>query len=219
MDSEQEARDYDAMDHRDVNESFCADLLAVRPRPRQVLDAGTGTALIAIELCRRAPGARVVAIDLAMHMLAQARRNVESAGMAERIRLAETDAKATGLAAGEFDAVMSNSLAHHVPHPPALFAELWRLVSGGGLLFVRDLARPENAAQVDALAARYAPALAGVSQETAAMHARQRALFMASLHAALTPDEVRAMVASLGIPGEAVRTTSDRHWTLAHVRS
>ncbi len=220
MDSEQEARDYDAMDHADVNASFCVDLLAVRPRPHVVLDAGTGTALIAIELCRRTPEARVEAIDLAEHMLAQATRNVDQAGMARRIGLAKMDAKATRWPAGAFDTVFSNSLAHHVPDPLALFAELWRLVAAGGVLFVRDLARPDDVASVEALAERYAP-LRGLDAPSgvAPMHARQRALFVASLHAALTADEVRAMVVPLGIPAGAVRMTSDRHWTLAHVRA
>jgi SAM-dependent methyltransferase len=190
MDSEQEARDYDAMDHGDVNASFCVDLLAIRPRPRVVLDAGTGTALIAIELCRRTPEARIEAIDLGDHMLARATRNVERAGMGGRIGVAKMDAKATRWPAGAFDTVLSNSLAHHVPDPRALFAEQYAPLP-----------------DVDA------------SSEVGARHARQRALFVASLHAALTADEVRAMVAPLGIPAGAVRMTSDRHWTLSHVRS
>jgi ubiquinone/menaquinone biosynthesis C-methylase UbiE len=223
MDSEAEARDYDAMDHGQVNASFCADLLAVCPRPGLVLDAGAGTGLIAIELCRRSPKATVDAIDLAEPMLARAARNVRTAGMEGRIRLARVDARAAGWRAGTFDAVISNSLAHHMAEPGALFAEMWRLVADGGVLFARDLTRPDDAARVEDLADRYAPAPpSGPSRaddEARAIHARQRALLVASLRAALTPDEVRAMVAPLGIPGEAVRVTSDRHWTLAHVRT
>ncbi len=146
MDSEQEARDYDAMDHGDVNANFCVDLLALRPRPRSVLDAGTGTALIAIELCRRAPEVRVEAIDLAGPMLTRATRNVERARMGGRIRLARRDATATGMPGAAFDTVMSNSLAHHVPEPLDLFTELFRLVSDGGLLFVRDSGAPRERA-------------------------------------------------------------------------
>ena len=223
MDSESEARDYDAMDHEQVNASFCADLLAIRPRPRHVLDAGTGTALIAIELCRRSPETRVDGIDLARHMLALAAQNVRRAGMEGRIRLSWLDAKATAWPDGAFDAVISNSLVHHIPDPRAVFAEMWRLVADGGVLFVRDLARPADAAQVESLADRYASAPDGdpssADAETTQMHARQRALFVASLHASLTIDEVRALVAPLGVPGGAVRMTSDRHWTLACVRS
>ena len=44
----------------------------------------------------------------------------------------------------------------------------------------------------------------------------QRALFRASLCAALTVAEIAALVAPLGIPGSAVTMTSDRHWTIAH---
>jgi ubiquinone/menaquinone biosynthesis C-methylase UbiE len=219
MDSETEARDYDAMDHREVNATFCVDLLAVRSEPRRVLDAGTGTALIAIELCRRAGEATVEAIDRAGPMLALGRTNVQRAGMEGRIRLAMLDATDTGRADGDFDTVMSNSLAHHIPDPRTLFAELWRLVGEGGLLFVRDLARPDDAGQVESLAERYASVPGRASPEEKARHERQRALFVASLHAALTVDEVRAMTAPLGIRGAAVRMTSDRHWTLAHVRS
>jgi ubiquinone/menaquinone biosynthesis C-methylase UbiE len=218
MDSETEAQDYDAMDHGEVNAAFCADLLAVQPRPARVLDAGTGTALIAIDLCRRLPEVTVDAIDLASHMLAMGERNVRSAGLAARIRLARIDAKATSWPGGAFDTVISNSLVHHIPDPATLYAELWRLVRGGGVLFVRDLARPEDAAQLEGLAERYAPAPDEEHSPSGAMRARQRALFVASLRAALTVDEVRDLVATLGIPGETVRMTSDRHWTLAHVR-
>jgi hypothetical protein len=38
-------------------------------------------------------------------------------------------------------------------------------------------------------------------------------LFSDSLHAALTLDEVRDLVQSLGFPSETVEQTSDRHWT------
>src|SRR5579859_4728492 len=107
MDSEAEARDYDAMDHEAVNAGFCTDLLELRRAPRHVLDAGTGTARIAIELCRRSPATSVLGIDLARHMLALAARNVQRAGMEGRIRLARMDAKATTWPAGTFDAVIS----------------------------------------------------------------------------------------------------------------
>ena len=100
MDTEQEARDYDAMDHGDVNARFCDDLLALGVRLGRVLDVGTGPGLIPIELCRRAPAVEVDAIDLAAHMLALAERNVARAGLAGRIRVARVDAKATGRADG-----------------------------------------------------------------------------------------------------------------------
>ena len=217
MDTEEEARDYDAMDHATVNARFCDDLLATGTRPGRVLDVGTGTALIPIELCRRDSRVEVDAIDLASHMLALAERNVAGAALGLRIRVMRMDAKATPWPDGSFDAVMSNSIVHHIPDPRHVLTEVWRLVRPGGVLFVRDLERPGDRARVAELVSTYAP-VPDAAPEVRSMHLRQRALFEASLLAALTAEEVRGMVAPLGIPGDAVRSTSDRHWTLVRVK-
>jgi ubiquinone/menaquinone biosynthesis C-methylase UbiE len=219
MDTEQEASDYDAMDHTQVNMRFCDDLLSVRARLGRVLDVGTGTARIPIELCRRETDVHVLAIDLAASMLAIARRNVERAGLTGRVALESADAKATRWDAGAFDAVISNSIVHHIPDPREVLREMWRLVPRSGILFVRDLARPESADRVRALVSTYAPIPEGADPRTTAMHARQRDLFAASLYAALTVEEVAEMATAVGMRQDAVQRTSDRHWTLMQVKS
>ena len=60
MDTSAEALDYDSMDHGEVNRVFVADLLAAGPPEGEILDLGTGTALIPIELCQQAADARVI---------------------------------------------------------------------------------------------------------------------------------------------------------------
>lgn len=212
MDTAAEARDYDAMDHAAVNARFCEDLLAVTTAS-PVLDVGTGTAQIPIELCRRALDAHVVAIDLAEHMLSLGRQNVARAGLTSRIELRRVDAKLTQLDGGSFPTVMSNSIVHHIPEPSVVLAEMWRLVAPGGWLFVRDLSRPDDEGTLDALVARYAGEPPS-DPAAAASFAHQRELFRASLHAALTAAEVADLVAPLGVPRAAVTMTSDRHWTL-----
>jgi ubiquinone/menaquinone biosynthesis C-methylase UbiE len=169
-----------------------------------VVDVGTGTARIAIELARAAPGCRIVATDLAEQMLIVARRNVESAGLGDRIALLRVDAKGSALESASFDAVISNSIVHHIPEPRSVFAEMLRLRAPGGLLFVRDLERPSSDRALAELVRTYA------SEDTP----RQRALFEASLRAALTVDEVAEIAASFGLDRRAVTRTSDRHWTL-----
>src|SRR5439155_11509082 len=72
MDTAEEARDYDAMDHATANRVFDADFLAVWNGRLPILDVGTGTAQIPLELCRQSPTARVTAIDVACEMLAVA---------------------------------------------------------------------------------------------------------------------------------------------------
>src|SRR5580658_5669458 len=107
MDDAQEASDYDAMDHTEVNARFCDDLLVLDPLGR-VLDVGTGTALIQIELCRRARDVEIHAIDLASSMLAIAHRNVERAALGARVHLEMGDAKRARWEDRSFDTVISN---------------------------------------------------------------------------------------------------------------
>ena len=164
MDTADEARDYDAMDHGAVNARFCEDFLwfanrggqpALGNRTARIVDFGTGTALIPIELCKRAGGFAVVAIDLAQHMLDLARENVARAGLAERILLERVDAKGTPYEDGAFGGTISNSIIHHIPEPSRCLEEMWRVTAKGGLLFVRDLHRPDGDAEVDRLVALY----------------------------------------------------------------
>jgi ubiquinone/menaquinone biosynthesis C-methylase UbiE len=205
MDSPEEARDYDAMDHSHVNRLFVADFLAFCPEPETVLDLGTGTAQIPIELCRQRLGVHVVAVDLAEHMLQVGLDNVRRAGLIDRIRLERVDAKSLPYPDGSFPAVISNSIVHHIPWPIQVLAEIVRVLKPGGKLFLRDLVRPESDSALRHLVRLYA--------EGANDHQQQ--MFADSLRAALTLEEIRALITSLGFPAATVQQTSDRHWTWA----
>ena len=205
MDSTEEARDYDAMDHSAVNRLFVADFLSFWNGRGPVLDVGTGTAQIPVELCRQAPHAHVVAIDLADHMLAASSENVRRAGLADRVRLERCDAKQLPYADASFGAIISNSIVHHIPEPARVLAEMVRVAEAGAVLFVRDLLRPKDEATVRQLVSTYA----------GEANAHQQQMFADSLRAALTLGEVRALVAALGFDGDSIQQTSDRHWTWA----
>jgi ubiquinone/menaquinone biosynthesis C-methylase UbiE len=210
MDTAEDARDYDAMDHSAVNRLFAADFLVLWTGTSPVLDVGTGTAQIPIQICHQINSRTVsiVAIDLADHMLALARVNVARAGVGDRVALEKADAKRFAYPDGHFGAVISNSIIHHIPEPAACFAEMHRVCAPGGTLFVRDLLRPGDAGTLRKLVDTYA---AGANDH-------QRKLFAESLHAALTLDEVRDLIGRLGYAPGTVRATSDRHWTWAGVR-
>jgi len=214
MDSTDEARDYDAMDHGEVNRRFVFDLLAAQrrygvPLDACVLDLGTGTAQIPIELCLQNSLASVVAIDLAESMLQLAADNVARHGLSARIALEKVDAKGLPFADGQYAVVMSNSIVHHIPEPHIALTEAVRVLSKPeGLIFVRDLARPVGDEHVRGLVDMYA----------AGCNDHQRSLFDASLRAALSVEEIRALVGSLGFDAATVQATSDRHWTWCTVR-
>ena len=208
MDSEAEARDYDAMDHSEVNRLFVDEFLAVAGQAREILDLGTGTAQIPIELCHRCDDCRVMAVDASVSMLDIARGNIDVAGVLDRIQLQQVDAKAMEFSDAMFDAVMSNSIIHHIPEPKVCLQEAVRVTRPGGTLFFRDLLRPSSTAELQSLVDRYT----GDEIE----HAQR--MFGESLHAALSLEEIRNLVESMGFKPETVQQSSDRHWTWSAIK-
>lgn len=207
MDIPEEAADYDSMDHSRVNRAFVDDLLdslAVASPATRLLDVGTGTARILVELRRSGFAGPITGIDLAREMLSLGRQNIVDAQLTG-IELEQVDAKLLPYADGFYDVVISNSIVHHIPQPERVFREMRRVLQAGGLLFVRDLLRPPSAADVEELVARHA------GGESVA----QQQLFRQSLHAALTLEEVAALLQSVGINDGQLVQTSDRHWTLS----
>ena len=215
MDAPEEAAAYDRMDHAAVNRAFVDDLLAAlkatdlgeRLRdgldPLRLLDVGTGTALIPIELGRRPIFARMMLTDASEPMLARARKNVFASGLQGGTKLREARAEALPFEDGEFHAVVSNSLLHHLSDPVGAFREMARVLRPGGLLFVRDLTRPGTK--------RAADELVDVHTDGDAVG---RALFRDSLHAAYTLDELEGLLTEAGLTAVRVEKTSDRHVTL-----
>lgn len=208
MDTPEEVLEYDAMDHSAVNDCFVADFLAAHGpcRGGEILDVGTGTAQIPIALARADAGARILALDLAENMLARAAENIDGAGLSGRIRCLLGDVKGLepSLADRRFEAVISNTIVHHIPEPAPALEAMKSRVAPGGTLMVRDLARPDSLQEVDRLVELYA------GKETS----EARRLFRDSLNAALTLEEIRAMVRSFGLPPSCAAMTSDRHWTV-----
>ena len=208
MDCPEEAREYDEMDHAAVNRQFVDDLLAGGEVRGDILDMGTGTALIPIELCERVEECRVMAIDLSTEMLDLARYRLEIAGMTHRIQLEHVDSKETPFADAMFDLIISNSIIHHIPDPSVVLREAVRVVKPGGRLFFRDLFRPDTEEQLRQL----------VETHVADQSPTQQKLFADSLRSALTVEEVQEIVTSLGFDPETVVQTSDRHWTWDAIR-
>jgi ubiquinone/menaquinone biosynthesis C-methylase UbiE len=205
MDTAEDAESYDAMDFSEPNRRFAEDALALVAGLAQVeaIDLGTGTAQIPVLMLERRRDLSIVAADLAREMLRVAARNVEAAGMTGRIQLVELDAKNVALPSGRYDLVMSNSTLHHIPDPADTIAEIARIVKPEGAVIVRDLIRPESPEDARAIVERVA---GGDSP-------KQKQLFFDSLCAALTVEEVAALVRASGLERMVVQRCSDRHWT------
>ena len=204
MDSIEEARDYDEMDHDAVNEVFVSDLLETGDVGGEILDLGTGTAQIPVALCQQTDLCRVVAVDMAVHMLDLARYQLEINGLTHRIMLDCVDAKQLPYEDDRFDAVMSNSIIHHIPDPSSVILEIKRVLKPQGLLYIQDLLRLESTMAIEKIVDTYA------KDETQ----YQRKLFRDSLFAALTVDEVETIIRKTEVTNTKIAQISDRHWSI-----
>ncbi len=203
MDTAEEADGYDAMDHTGANTAFMERLFELGAKGR-MLDLGTGPAHLPILICENQPEAHVLGLDLAHHMLRVAKRNVDASGFADRIELRHGDAKEVGLESASFDAVYSNTILHHIPDPRPFLTEAARLVRPGGVLLIRDLFRPDDLETLEAL----------VEQHASGEDEYQRDLFGASLNAAFTPEELRAIADECGLQHAEIVIDTDRHMSL-----
>ncbi|TWT92542.1 class I SAM-dependent methyltransferase [Neorhodopirellula pilleata] len=211
-----EAEIYRDMDHTIVNRQFVDDLILGGPVGPWVVDLGCGPAHIPILLCEAIQGdggethyrpaqerLRVMATDVAVEMLEIAKFEIEMAGRVEQIELQQIDLnQPNALQADIADTLMCNTVLHHLDDPTNAIGLAIRAAKPGGRLFVRDLFRPASSAEVEALVEQHG------GESSSAQLLRQ------SLHAAFTLDEIRTIIAPLGIEAEAVQITSDRHWTI-----
>lgn len=200
----EQAQAYAEADFASVNQGFVdrfRSLFSAFARGH-VADLGCGPADIPIRLCRALPDVIVTGVDGSEAMLAPGRAAVAAAGLASRIRLLCARLPGIERPAAGYDAVVSNSLAHHLPEPALLWREIARIGAPGAPVLVTDLHRPESAELAREIVETYSGAEPEVLKRD----------FYHSLCAAFTLSEVRAQLTEAGLDGFRVEMISDRHW-------
>lgn len=208
MDETEQARAYAQADFAEPNERFVGYFEATVPalQAGSVLDLGCGPGDIVLRLASRHPGLVVHGIDGSAAMLHFAsERLLETPSLGGRVQFVEGILPGAALPLPAYDAVISNSLLHHL-HDPAVFWQAVRETAapGAGVL-VMDLYRPESEAAAQAIVEQYAADEPDLLKRD----------FFASLCAAFEPDEIRAQLREAGLDGLEVRTVSDRHVLVA----
>jgi SAM-dependent methyltransferase len=204
MDEAEQARAYAMADFAEPNERFVRCFEDEYPglRTGAVLDLGCGPGDIVLRLASRRPGLTVHGIDGSEAMLRFASERLRAAPeLGGRVQFITGVLPGAALPLPGYDAVISNSLLHHL-HDPGVF---WRAVREAGVpgaaVLVMDLFRPDSVSTAEAIVAQYAGSEPEVLQRD----------FLASLCAAFEPGEVREQLHQHGLGTLQVRTVSDRH--------
>ena len=203
MDDPRQALAYAGADFSAPHDAFVAAFRARFPAfdAGRVLDLGCGPGDVGLRFARALPGVCVLGVDGAAAMLELAQVAVRRAGLEARVCF-ERRHLPDATIAGPFDAVISNSLLHHLAEPHTLWQTVAATARPGAPFLVMDLARPDSASAAEALCERYAADAPEVLRRD----------FHHSLLAAYTPDEVRAQLAGAAFRQARVEAVGDRHW-------
>ncbi len=110
------------------------------PRLREglnLLDVGCGPGTITADLARIVAPGRVVAVDAAADILAEAEATCKAAGVTN-VEFHQADAEALPYDDGSFDVVHAHQVLQHVMHPVRVLQEMRRVCRPGGVVAARD---------------------------------------------------------------------------------
>jgi ubiquinone/menaquinone biosynthesis C-methylase UbiE len=117
--------------------------MAKIPAAGKVLDVGTGTGVVALEIASYlGESASVTGIDLSDGMLATAREKALQKGLAGRISYLKMDAEQLALNDNSFDAAVSLYALRHFPNPGKSVAEIYRVLKPGARIVASVGSRP-----------------------------------------------------------------------------
>ncbi|MGQ0695964.1 MAG: class I SAM-dependent methyltransferase [Nitrospiraceae bacterium] len=208
MDDPLQAEAYARADFAEENQGFVDRFRESFPEfsAGRLLDLGCGPADIPIRLARLYPTCQVIGVDASLPMIQLGEQAVKQAGLTERITL-RCERLESVAGANIADAVVSNSLLHHLPNPLQFWHKLRQLVRPGSPVLVMDLLRPESPDEAQAIVDQYA------ADESEIL----RRDFFNSLLAAFTEDEVATQLARMNLTRLLIDVPDDRHWVVGGI--
>ena len=106
----------------------------------KVLDIGTGSGLLAIELAKSKHGHNfhITGVDISENMVRKARENASISGVEGKIQFLNCTAAALPFPDNSFDLVISYASLHHWSDPIAVLNEVARVTTKTGHIIIRD---------------------------------------------------------------------------------
>ncbi len=202
MEEEEQGQAYAEADFSGPNKQFLALFAEKFPDfsgTGRVVDLGCGPADILIRFARKYPDCSCVGIDGSDAMLAPGCRAVKEEQLTSRITL---HCRCLPFTEPEtcFQAILSNSLLHHLHHPEVLWQTIHSCAAPGSAILIMDLFRPASKEAARQIVTTYAGAEPKILQTD----------FYNSLLAAFEVDEVREQLRSAGLELHCA-AVSDRH--------
>jgi cyclopropane fatty-acyl-phospholipid synthase-like methyltransferase len=194
---------YAEADFSDAHDAFVSNFKELFPdfRRGDVLDLGCGPGDVTMRFALSLPETMITGIDGSQSMLDIGQRDVSRRGLSRRISLRKVFLPDDIFLKSRFDAVISNSLLHHIAHPSVVWQTIRSCAKKASPIFVMDLLRPESIDDAQLLVERHAADVSPIVRKD----------FFRSLLAAYTAEEVERQLRDSGLAFLQVKVISDRH--------
>jgi cyclopropane fatty-acyl-phospholipid synthase-like methyltransferase len=200
---EEQAEAYAAADLSELQQAMVA-LFASRFGPLnggRLLDLGCGAADMTIRFAAAYTNVTALGVDGSPALLRQAELAIHAAGLDQRIRVEQRYLPDAVLEGERFDAVIANSLLHHLTDPGTLWRTCARCAKPGAPVLVMDLRRPANAEEAERLVTSHAAEARPILRQD----------FLNSLRAAYRAEEIRDQLDEAALPHFQIEDVGDLH--------
>ncbi|MCK5286590.1 MAG: class I SAM-dependent methyltransferase [Thermodesulfovibrionia bacterium] len=204
MNDTAQAQAYAEADFSEPHDAFVAHFSARFPdfSNGEVLDLGCGPADVTLRFARAFPKTHITGIDGAQAMLNIALSDVQSQGLTQQITLRKCTLPDKNLLKHGYDALISNSLLHHLSEPVVMWQTIGQCAKSEAAIFVMDLLRPMSVENAKELVEKYAADASPILQKD----------FYNSLLAAYSTEEIQQQLQHTGLDCLTIKVVSDRHW-------
>ena len=194
---------YSQADFEEAHQSVINNFTQIFPNiaPKSMLDLGCGSGDVTVRFAQRYPECHIDAVDGAEEMLKQAERLIKKNSLSTHITLHHQQLQKCGFENKSFDAIISNSLLHHLHEPQCLWSTIEQLAAHDTAIYICDLYRPDSTQVAQQLVDQYAINEPKILRKD----------FYNSLLAAFTPTEVRLQIKETKLNSLNIDKVSDRH--------
>ncbi len=204
MNDPEQVQAYSHADFEEAHQSVIDNFAQIFPNIthfENVLDLGCGSGDVTVRFAQRFPSCHIDALDGSEEMLKQAKQLISRVSLTQRITLHLQQLRNCTIENKDYQAIISNSLLHHLHEPQHLWSTIKQYASIDTAIYICDLYRPESSQVAKQLVDQYA-------------HNEPENLrkdFYNSLLAAFTPDEVQAQLKTAQLEALNIDRVSDRH--------
>jgi ubiquinone/menaquinone biosynthesis C-methylase UbiE len=148
------------------------------------IDIGTGLGDLAIAIGRRYPDLEIIGIDISQEAIKEAIKKLKSEKL-NNVSFQLGDVHNFSFGDMTVDLAVSHGAIHHLKNLPRVFLEIYRILKPDALAYLTDLRRDAPDELVKEIAMSLPPS--------------QAKAFVNSINASYTPEELRQVIAGLGI--------------------